>query len=359
MSDAPTVYLLYGDDEVSLSEFVRDRLISKLGDPALAELNQTRFEGRSVTLADLRAAGTTLPFLASRRLLIVTGYLSGLAKRPGGKREAEALVEFFAELPPSTALVLIEVLEPLNGRGRETLRNSPVLHWARAAGTAAFVRAFEMPKGDGLPGWVMRRARKHGGQFAPQAAEALAAAVGDLPRLLDSEILKLLTYANFERPVEPEDVERLTPYAGQPNIFAMVDALGQGDGSTAFKELHRLLEGKDAVEGYFAVFPMIVRQFRLLLQARELMDQNGAGEAARALRVPPFVADKILRQARNFTLPALEAIYRKLLEVDEKYKTGQVEGPAALDLLVGELSEAHSRRAGVVLNARGEVRGAE
>ncbi len=341
MADAPTVYLLYGDDEVSLSEFVRDRLISKLGDPALADLNLTRFDGRSVTLADLRGAGSALPFLASRRLVIVTGYLSGLAKRPGGKREAESLVKFFAELPPSTALVFVEVLEPMDGRGREDpLGKSPVVQWARSAGpAAAFVRAFEMPRGAGLPGWVMRRARKQGGQFTPQAAETLAEAVGDLPRLLDSEILKLLTYANFERPVEPEDVERLTPYAGQPNIFTMVDALGHGDGSTAFKELHRLLEGKSPTEAYLSIFPMIVRQFRLLLQAREALESGGGErELARALRLHPYVAEKIARQSQNFTLPALEAIYHKLLEVDEKYKTGQLEGPAALDLLVGDLS---------------------
>ncbi len=51
-----------------------------------------------------------------------------------------------------------------------------------------------------------------------------------------------------------------------------------------------------------------------------------------------MVAGSARRQARNFTLPTLEAIYRKLLEVDENYKTGLIEGPAALDLLVGELS---------------------
>jgi len=331
MAEAPTVYILYGGDELSLSEFLRDRLILKLGDRSTADLNLTRFDGPSVTMGDLRATCGAMPFLAARRLVIVKDYLGLLAKRAGGKREAEALVELFAELPPTTALVFADY--------EDIPRNSPVLKWAEAAGASAYVKHFPLPKSGALPGWIVQRARAKGGEFTPRAAQALAAAVSEPLRLVDSEILKLLTYVNFERAVETADVERVTSYAGQANVFEMVDALGLGDGSKALEELHKLLQGKDAVEGYFGVFGMIVRQFRLLLQTRELMDAGAReDEVAAALGLHSYPAGKIYRQARNFTLPALEAIYRKLLEVDEQYKTGEVEGPVALDMLVAELT---------------------
>ncbi|MBI4770898.1 MAG: DNA polymerase III subunit delta [Chloroflexi bacterium] len=331
MASTPTVYLLHGDDEFGLAEFVREQLILRLGDPTAAELNLTRFEGKSVNLSELRGACAAMPFLAARRLVLVTDYLRPLTEHAGGKREAEALVEFFPQLPPTTALVFVE--------HRNLPRSSPVFKWAQSAGEAAFVRQFDLPRGGALISWILKRAKAAGGEFTPPAAQALAIAVGEHPRLVDAEILKLLTYVNFERPVAPADVERLTPYAAEANIFEMVDALGRGEGQIALRELHRLLEDRDRVEGYFMVFGMIVRQFRLLLQTRELLESGArAGDVARELGLHPYPAGKLAQQARNFTLPALEGIYRRLLAVDEGYKTGKIEGITALDTLVAELA---------------------
>jgi len=55
--------------------------------------------------------------------------------------------------------------------------------------------------------------------------------------------------------------------------------------------------------------------------------------------VHPFVAEKMTGQARSFTLPVLEKIYHKLLEIDEGAKTGQVTLDLALDTLVVEMSK--------------------
>ena len=48
-------YLLHGPDEFAIAEFV-DALKEKMGDPAMASLNTTVFDGRSVTLPELRGA---------------------------------------------------------------------------------------------------------------------------------------------------------------------------------------------------------------------------------------------------------------------------------------------------------------
>jgi DNA polymerase-3 subunit delta len=84
---------------------------------------------------------------------------------------------------------------------------------------------------------------------------------------------------------------------------------------------------------------MVIRQFRLLLLAREVLDSNGnQKDVEKALGVHPFVAEKTTRQARSFTLPLLERIYHRLLEIDEGAKTGQVALDLALDMLVVELT---------------------
>jgi DNA polymerase-3 subunit delta len=84
---------------------------------------------------------------------------------------------------------------------------------------------------------------------------------------------------------------------------------------------------------------MVIRQFRLLLLAREVIDgRGGEREVEQALGVHAFVAEKVYGQAKRFTLPALETIYHKLLEMDEAAKTSQVTLDLALDLFVVEMT---------------------
>ena len=100
----------------------------------------------------------------------------------------------------------------------------------------------------------------------------------------------------------------------------MVDAVGQRRGPAAQRELHRLLE---SAEPLYAL-SMIVRQFRLLLQAREMLDERrersgdcrGAGAAS-------FPAGKVCQQARSFNLADLEQIYSAAVGV----RRGDQDGP--------------------------------
>ena len=64
-----------------------------------------------------------------------------------------------------------------------------------------------------------------GGQITPQAAVSLANQIGDDTRLASQEITKLLTYVNFARPVDVDDVEHLTPLTAKIGDFELVNAL--------------------------------------------------------------------------------------------------------------------------------------
>jgi DNA polymerase-3 subunit delta len=184
---------------------------------------------------------------------------------------------------------------------------------------------------------IQEQAKAAGGQISSQAAALLASLVGDDPRLADQEVRKLLAYVNYSRTVEPDDVEALTADVWQGDIFVLVDALGNQDGRKAQAMLHRLLETQDAP----SIFGMVVRQFRLLLLAREVLDQGGrVDDVGRELKVHHFVAEKVTSQARHFTLPVLEAVYHRLLEMDEAIKTSQMEGDLALDTLVADFTQS-------------------
>src|SRR5690242_5601796 len=118
----PRFYLLHGPDEFASAEYLA-ALKTKLGDPAMGDLNTAAFDGRSATLPEVRAIADTLPFLTARRLVVVEGWLTRLVGRdqPAGDEPAEepasedarrgsssreqmaALAEYLPNLPDSTA----------------------------------------------------------------------------------------------------------------------------------------------------------------------------------------------------------------------------------------------------------------
>jgi len=135
--------------------------------------------------------------------------------------------------------------------------------------------------------------------------------------------------------VAADDVILLTTATKGINIFDMVDAVAQQNSRKSIKLLHQLLEQQDPGSLFF----MIVRQFRLLIQAREILDENGSNaQIEQELKLHPFVAKKLTEQARHFTLSRLVEIYHRLFEIDEAIKTSQVSMELALDTFLAGLA---------------------
>jgi DNA polymerase-3 subunit delta len=128
----------------------------------------------------------------------------------------------------------------------------------------------------------------------------------------------------------------LVPYSQDAIIFDLVDALGHRDGSTAAETLHHLLEEGEHPLGLLG---MIVRQFRLLVEVKALKAKGASSrDIAQALKIHPFPASKLYRQATHFTAAQLEKVYRHLSDTDVEIKTGKIDSELALDLLVAGLA---------------------
>jgi len=265
-----------------------------------------------------------MPFLASQRLVLLANP-SARYNKPEGRKK---FLEFIEKIPDSTRLVIYEIIEPRDA-DKHWLNK-----WAEKSKLAQ-TQAFMLPRLKDMSGWIINETKKQNGQIDKVAAEKLVEMAGADTRQAAQEISKLLAYVNWARPIKVEDVEAVSIVTAEPDIFAMVDALAMGNGKSAQKLLHRLLEDEDA----FSVWGMVVRQFRLLLLVREVLDvHGGVDEVTRALGVHPFVAEKVAGQARRFSLPALEKIYHQLLEIDEAAKKSQITLDLAMETLVVELT---------------------
>ncbi len=332
------IYILHGQDEFGIAETIgglRSRLAVE--DP-MADLNTTELDGRRLTVGELQSVADAMPFMGDRRLVVVTGLLERCNPRGGDKSATarhdlrDALLAYLPGVPPTTRLVLAD--SPLS-------KDNPILRWAEKASTASsgdsaiIVRGFEAPDPRSLAGWIGKRAKERGGRFDSRAASTLAEALTregsvDL-RLVDSEIEKLITWADGD-PIDEEAVAHLVTPIRLETVFRFGDALAEGDGPTAISLLHDHL---DEGEHPLRLLAIIARQFRILHHARALLDAGTSrAEIAAALPIPRWAVDKALRQARRFSAETLEAALGRLLEIDVGIKTGRVEPVLALDLFV-------------------------
>ena len=320
----PNIYFLFGNDEFAITRKLKE-FESDFSDPTSADMNTARLDARSASENDLNNAVNAMPFLAKRRLVL----LQNPSSKYNNSNARKKFLEYIEKTPETTRLVMYESVEPRDAEKHWLVK------WAEKNSKLIQTKAFMLPRLKDMAGWIVNETKNQGGKIEPRAAEMLKDMVGVDTRQAGMEIAKLLAYVNWARPVTAPDVEAVCIVTSQQSVFDFVDALANGNGRVAQHLLHRLLETEDE----FSLWGMVVRQFRLLIQAREILDGRGnQNDVARALGVHPFVAEKTTQQAARFSIETLEDIYHRLLKIDEGVKTSQMTLDLAMDTLVVELT---------------------
>lgn len=215
-----------------------------------------------------------------------------------------------------------------------------VLHQADKLAGANFKRQVNMSEefkllgGADLVNWIKKELTKNKTTISQEAIKKLAAYVSNDLWQLSNEINKLVSY-KANQPINEEDIDLLVKAKIDVNIFRTIDALAQKDKKTALKLLHEHLEQG---ENEMYLLSMFVYQMRTLLKLKDLMDKGTPFyNLAKKAGLHPFVVKKSSEQLKGFSLEQLKKNYRRLLEIDLALKTGRLDGPTALDLLVAEI----------------------
>ena len=345
------IRIIYGEDSFRVHEALEElRREVESGDAFGG--SSTELDGATVRPEELLNASLTMPLLGGRRLIIVRGLLKRFEAKRRTKRtkvqstgesdsegdsdnasgplgDWQAVVDALPDLPESTILALVD--------GKIGARN-PLLV---ALGKTADVQQFaDLKKGE-LAGWIRERAELYGARLEGRAIAAMADLVGADLWAIDSELRKLATYAG-EDVISEENVRSMVSQVREANAFALADAIVEGRGEQAIALFQRLLADGDAP---LRLLALIARQYRLLIQARELLDQRLApAEIANRLGVHGFVAQRILQQAPPYNAEQLRSAYGRLLEADLSIKRGIYNDETALELLVFELANASPSR---------------
>lgn len=170
--------------------------------------------------------------------------------------------------------------------------------------------------------WVRSEAGRRNLKIDGEGIAALVEAVGE-ERLALNNALEELSLANPGGRIGRATV--LAQFEGKADarLFALIDAVASRQVGPALELLHRL---ESQGESSQMIFWTLVKHFRMLLFAVE----SQPAAVAQFLGLPPWRAEKLVRQSRSFSKEELAGAYLALAEADRKMKTS--EEPEVLSL---------------------------
>lgn len=328
------VVLLCGEDRYARMEALAEIRASLDADGSLAD-NSVAFEAARLSIGELGAAASAAPFLGDWRFVRVDGLCGrfefGSGRRQRGLGEWEGLGDLLAALPPTTQLVFVD--------DAAAARN-PIRQAIAAAGE---VREFKRLRREEALDWLRAETRKRGVHLTRGAANALVERSNGDRGALAGTLEKLSLYAG-EATVDEAVVEQMTNPSHEATIFNLVDAVAEGRMADAMRSLNAV---RAAGEADPRILHMLARQFRLIVIAREALDDGGGPrqiQEAASLRTS-WQAERLQRQARRYRAGEAERALEMMLAADaaiQNYRRddGGLPEDLAVELLVAELAGA-------------------
>ncbi|SDW89596.1 DNA polymerase III, delta subunit [Paenibacillus sp. CF384] len=322
------VYVLYGKDRYRMRQFVSS-LTDKLLPAEERELGLIKFDTSETPIEEAVAEAETLPFFASRKLVLIRDS-SVLAAAQGkeGKLEhgTDALIAYLKQPCESSVIVFQVMAEKLDERRKvvKLLKEQDALI------------PFQELQENELLQWTVRRAEEQGRGMSRDAAQLLLARTGTNMQQLAHEVDKLCLHAGSGGSISSSDVEHLIASTVEEDVFALIDAMASLQVDRALKLYGELLLRR---EEPIKIAALIARQFRIMLQVKELEQHNySPQQMAGQLGLHPYVVKLAAEKARRFTTQTLGKHLNKLAELDYGMKTGRIDKTLGLELFLLSLA---------------------
>ena len=311
------VYLLYGEENYLKKQY-KDKL-SKAMLPPDDTMNYAYYEGKGADVNEISDLSETLPFFADRRLVVFenTGFF---------KNATPELADYIKDMPETTYYLFIE--NEIDKRGK----------LYKAVQKKGRVVELGMQDENMLKRWVLGMVKSEGKQISEQTLTHFLVEVGTDMGNIQRELEKLFCYTLDKESISTEDVDAICVSQIENKIFVMIDAVAGKQQQKALELYYDLLALK---EPPMRILFLLARQFRLLLETKELQSKGFRGkDIAGKIGVAPFVAEKCMRQTKAFSMKALRNILEDSADTEESVKTGRLSENLAVELFIVKYSNA-------------------
>ncbi len=308
-------YLLYGEEAYLRTQY-KNRLKNALADPS-DTMNFSRFEGKGINPAEIISLAETLPFFAERRLILIED--SGFFKN-----KCDELADYLPNMPDTTCLLFVET--EVDKRNR----------LYKAVQKYGRVTEFQLQDERTLMKWILGTLKKENKKITESTLQLFLERTGSDMENIHMELEKLLSYTIGREVITSEDVEEICTMQTTGQIFEMIRAIAEKKQRLALDLYYDLLALK---EPPMRILFLIARQFNQLLLVKSLTAKgmDRASVASKA-QVAPFIAGRLMTQARSFTMQQLRNAVQDCVDAEEAVKTGRMTDVLSVEILIVKYS---------------------
>ena len=308
-------YLLYGEEAYLRTQY-KNRLKNALADPS-DTMNFSRFEGKGINPAEIISLAETLPFFAERRLILIED--SGFFKN-----KCDELADYLPNMPDTTCLLFVET--EVDKRNR----------LYKAVQKYGRVTEFQLQDERTLMKWILGTLKKENKKITESTLQLFLERTGSDMENIHMELEKLLSYTIGREVITSEDVEEICTMQTTGQIFEMIRAIAEKKQRLALDLYYDLLALK---EPPMRILFLIARQFNQLLLVKSLTAKgmDRASVASKA-QVAPFIAGRLMTQARSFTMQQLRNAVQDCVDAEEAVKTGRMTDVRSVEILIVKYS---------------------
>lgn len=287
-------YLLKSAVDELVSSFVKEQ-----GDLALE-----RIDGEDSDMQRINEALTSLPFLATRKLVVL--------RHPSAQKSFTEKIDSILQDVPETTDVLI--IEPKLDK-----RSS----YFKALKKQTEYQEYNEPDEANLMAWLVDEAGKLDANLTRSDAQFLIARVGQNQRLLSNELHKLVHY---DAQISRQTIELLTEATPQSTIFELLDAALAGHLKRAMELYEEQRKQKVEPQAILAMMAWQLHVLAIIVAARG----KDPAEIAREAKINPYVVRKSSAIARRLGATRVSQLVSDLLEIDISLKSKSIDADEAM-----------------------------
>ncbi len=310
------LYLLVGEEEWSRKKFLT-HLKNTLVDESMVDFNYDLFSAESVKAVAVVDKARVLPMMADHRLIVVENCDQWKAK------DFAALVAYCDDLNTQTSLVL--TVKSAGNRKLFKIKKPGILRIN-----------FEKPKRWELNGYIGELAADMKLRIEPEAIAVVAEMAGDDLAKVHQELEKLSLYKLGSNVITAADAELLMGRTRQVTRWELNDFIGKRDMGATLVKMHDIFDSGEEPIGLLSTINMFLKQ---LMTVKALMTRgmNDRGEIARALGLPPRIAEGLINQQKNYSAYELRRAFKLMKETDFRLKSAGMNRRLILDQLITQV----------------------
>lgn len=324
------VYLLCGTESYLIRQYTNqilaDHLPREEWDISLHILEEMP------SYASLAEAVNSVPFFGGRYGVLVRDAGWFQAGR-GSAADEERIAELIANIPEDCRLVLV-----VQGKadGRKKITKAVKKHGA--------VIECEPLKSKEIVGWLQRRLKELDLRLSADAMQYFLSILNLMSEIsldfVEQELKKASLYTD-KKMIDRKTLTESMAAVPEASVFLLLEALSDKQVS---KTMTLLKQQEESAAAPIRTALLLARQIRMLWQASTVARNGGRAEdVMRECGVRySFIAEKLLRQSKNFSHESLRQAMSDLADAEQMLKSGRTDG-AVLETIVMKLCMADRR----------------